>query len=145
MLFTILRGPANGRVLRFPRNRKLSNPPTLEEISQYAAVFQDKIKIYYEEVWQKGKRIHIDIGGFGEGNAYSISIIADPRDYNINRDRYEIMPIFNGKKLSELSMWNDDVINNLSLELALDIARAVLSRNVKKLEETLGETYKEVA
>ena len=113
--------------------------PTLEEITVYDPTFAGQVTIHPSDL--KPEEIQIDIGGYWSGKPYSISIITDPREYNTKKDLYEISVNFNGKLLSELGFWSEDILNALSLRAALRIAKAVVSKDEQKLNDALLKAY----
>ncbi|MCF7871503.1 hypothetical protein K9L97_00535 [Candidatus Woesearchaeota archaeon] len=117
---------------------------TINRLNEYDSHWRD-----YLEVTKHQEGVQIDVNGFKNNpqrnspnlkGKYNASIIFKIFSIGSAEDKYEIYPIFNGKTLTELEFSND-VIGNLALEEALDIAYTTMSKDEqsyrKKIEVAL--------
>ena len=80
--------------------------------------------------------VQLDVGGYREGSPFSTSIVLHGISYGRDSKLYEARPVFNGVGLKERGN-SDEVLGWLSLDDALDLGKATLSKDVKRFETTL--------
>ncbi len=116
---------------------RFSEPPTREEIvAMYPALGINKIIIIPEKNQEFATDLRMRIEA--PDKQCGISIVR----VKINKEGgrpYEVCPIFDSKRLIDLGLGNDGIIGGLSLESALDIAAATMSRDKRKLEEVIRQ------
>ena len=109
---------------------------TLSKLEKVDPRWKEYITIHAER-----SGIQLDVGGFRNDNSYSASIVQHRISYGGDKGDYEIMPVFDGKKISAVLGASDDIIGWLPLEKAVAIAHATLSRDAARFRHAVETAY----